>query len=74
MIVTWLLYDYYVIIRTKNHVMMIPLLHVMQRVGLPYYVIIRYYASLLHLVLLLHIITYFSLQNLQMEVTLKALK
>ena len=71
MIVTWLLYDYYVIIRTKNHVMMIPL---MQRVGLPYYVIIRYYASLLHLVLLLHIITYFSLQNLQMEVTLKALK
>ena len=50
-----------------NHVIRIPLLRIMQSVGLSYSIIITYYYVIITLVLLLPIITYFSLPNLQMH-------
>ena len=83
-IITSLLYHYYIIITSllqmENHVIMIPLLRFMQRVGLYHCILIMYYDVIItrsiytwiYLILLLPILTYFSIPNLQMKrVTLK---
>ena len=74
MIIALLLPDHYIIITSLlqmgNHVIMIALLRVVQRVSLHYYILITYYYAIIKtssiITVILPIITYFSLPNLHM--------